>query len=65
MFRVKLLLLLVVLSSLISCQRTGYETLRQIGYQECLKNSAHPAEDCQQSPEYDSYQRQRKERYPD
>ncbi|WP_156826960.1 hypothetical protein [Geopsychrobacter electrodiphilus] len=46
-------------------QRTGYEIFRQMGYQECLKNSPRPAEDCRYSPDFDKYQQLRKERYPE
>jgi hypothetical protein len=55
--------LLIYLLLLTACsQRTGYEIVRQVGYQECLKNSKHPAEDCKNSPDFDAYQQERNAR---
>jgi hypothetical protein len=56
-------MLLAFACFLASCQRTSYEMFRQMSYQECLKQSRRPAEDCQSSPDFDEYQRLRKERY--
>ncbi len=58
--------LLVSFLLLSACsQRTGYEIFRQVGYQECLKNSIRPAVDCQYTPDFDRYQQQRRLRYPE
>jgi hypothetical protein len=56
-----LLLSMLVLSA--CSQRGGYEVFRQMGYQECLKQSPRPAEDCRYAPDFDQYQQQRKARY--
>ncbi len=64
MKRINFCLCLLGLLLLCSCmQRTGYEIFRSMGYQECLKNSQRPAEDCQNSPDFDEYQRERNLRY--
>jgi hypothetical protein len=58
------LLLLSACSSQLGHQ-IGYETFRQMGYRECLKNSPRPAEDCQHTPDFDEYQREMRLRYPE
>ncbi len=52
------LLFLLPGSSSGSAQRTTYETLQNVGQQDCRKN---PAADCPKRESYDDYQRQRKE----
>jgi len=63
---INLLLCLFSFLLLSACsQRTGYEIFRQMGYQECLKNSPRPTEDCQSSPDFDMYQQERLLPYPE
>jgi len=62
---IKVLILFLLWCGLVSCQRTGYEIFRQMNYQECLKQSPHPADDCQFAPDFDQYQQLRKDRYPE
>jgi len=38
-------------------QRTGYETIKNIGAQQCQKSAM---SDCQKTEDYDSYKRQQK-----
>ncbi|NCO51495.1 MAG: hypothetical protein GW875_05305 [Deltaproteobacteria bacterium] len=53
------LLIALVLCSLTACsERTAFESLYQMRYQQCLKESLHPATDCPDSPGYDEYQRE-------
>ncbi len=65
MTKVRIVFILITPLLFISCQRTGYETIRQLGYQECLKNSLRPQQECRYAPDYDEYQRLRKTRYPE
>jgi len=60
MFRSSILVGLVLVIS--SCswetlQRTGYETVKNIGTQQCQKNVS---SECQKTEDYDSYQGKRK-----
>jgi hypothetical protein len=41
-----------------SAQRAAYETLQNVGQQDCRKN---PSADCPKRESYDDYQRKRKE----
>jgi hypothetical protein len=57
---------LAIIVSVTACsgdaaKRTAYETLQNIGQQECLEDMS---SDCQSRESYDDYQRQRKELVP-
>lgn len=39
--------------------RAGYDILQQVGYQECLRQSARPLRECQPPPEYELYRQER------
>ena len=66
MFKSGYWLLLVFSFLLNACsQRMGYEMMRQMEYQECIKTSRYPAEECQNTPGFDEYQQEKKLRYPE
>lgn len=56
-FAVGGLALILILCSGCS-QPTAFESLYQMRYQQCLKESQHPQIDCPDSPRYDEYQRE-------
>jgi hypothetical protein len=55
----RFLFMIPALFLLTACsERTAYEALFQMRYQQCLQESFHPATDCPDSPGYDEYQRE-------
>ena len=66
MFKFGYWFLLVFSILLNACsQRMGYEMMRQVEYQECIKISRYPAEECRKTPDFDEYQQEKKIRYPE
>lgn len=65
MLRIPVIISLLLLLLSACSWRSGYETVRQMQLQDCLQNSPDPLEDCQDMPEYDQYQQDLGEQYPD
>lgn len=53
------LFLITFCLALTACSnKTGYEVLHQVSYQECLRRSPHPLEECAEAPPYEVYQQE-------
>ncbi len=57
--KLKLVLAFLAALMLFGCSgRVGYQILQEVAYQECLKQSRHPVEECVAPPSYDTYKRE-------